>query len=195
MALEYDISGLLGKTENEGTTAQGRLSASEFNKLVGAVSEVQTKVEGTIKGIKYNGGVEGGGQTFKNVDKDGYLLMTINNPDGTLSIELDTPDPYIARDAECPITVRVSSKDSAGASTAAACIVNFYLNGSQVPFYTGNVYDKETTIVGAAKELTIDLSKIVGLPLLTGELDNEIRVEINNRYGITTKIQSIRSII
>ena len=185
MALEYDISGLLGKTENEGTTAQGRLSASEFNKLVGAVSEVQTKVEGTIKGIKYNGGAEGGGQTFKSVDKDGYLLMTINNPDGTLSIELDTPDPYIARDAECPITVRVSSKDSAGASTAAACIVNFYLNGSQVPFYTGNVYDKETTIVGAAKELTIDLSKIVGLPLLTGELDNEIRVEINNRYGIT----------
>lgn len=185
MALEYDISGLFGKTENEGSTPDGRLTAKEFNQLIGAVSEVQTKVEGTIKGIKYNGGAEAGGQTFSSVDDKGYLLMTINNPDGTLSIELDKPEPYIARGSECPITVRVSSKDSSGASTAAACIVNFYLNSAQTPFYTGNVYDKEITTPGAAKELTIDLSKIVGLPLLTGELDNEIRVEVNNRYGIT----------
>ena len=178
MAIEYDISGLLGKTENEGSTNAGRLTATEWNKLVSAVQEVQTKSEGTIKGIKYNNT-----QVFDVIDEQGYLTMTINNPEGTLTIDLDAPDPYIARGASCPVTVRVSSKDDSGNPTAAANIVNFYLNGSQAAFYTGNVYDIDVTTPGAVKELTIDLSKIVGLPLLTGELDNEIRIEVSNRQN------------
>jgi hypothetical protein len=44
MALEYNISGLMNKTENEGSTDAGRLTASEWNYLVGAVGEVQNKV-------------------------------------------------------------------------------------------------------------------------------------------------------
>lgn len=184
MAIEYDISGLIGKTENDGSTDAGRLTASEWNKLVSAVQEVQIKSEGAIKGIKYNGGAEGGGQTFSSIDDSGYLEMTVNNPEGTLSIDLIKPDPYIARGASCVVGVRVASKDDAGAPTAAACIVNFYLNGAPTPFYTGNVYDIDTTTVGAVKELNVDISKIPGVALLTGELENEIRVEVNNRYGL-----------
>ena len=184
MAIEYDISGLLNKTENEGSTDAGRLTASEWNKLVSAVQEVQTKSEGAIKGIKYNGGAENGGQTFSSIDASGYLEMNVINPEGTLSIELIKPDPYIARGSSCPIGVWVRSKDDAGEPTAAACIVNFYLNGASTPFYTGNVYDIDTTTAGVVKMLNVDLSTIPGLSLLTGELDNEIRIEVNNRYGL-----------
>lgn len=38
-----NISGLLGKVENGGVNAAGKLTASEFNKLVTAVIELQSK--------------------------------------------------------------------------------------------------------------------------------------------------------
>lgn len=191
MAIEFDISSLLGKTENEGSTESGRLTAGEWNKLVGAVGEVQTKVEGTIKGIKYNGGAEAGGQTFSEIDEQGYLRMTVADSSGyQLTTWIDTPDPYIARGASCPISVRVSSKQVQGDDlipATAACSVNFYLNGSSTPFYTGNVYDIDSTIPGVSKELTIDLSKLSNVSLTPGEIENEIKIEINNRFGKVTQ--------
>ena len=191
MAIEFDISSLLGKTENEGSTESGRLTAKEWNQLVGAVGEVQSKVEGTIKGIKYNGGSEAGGQTFSEIDEQGYLKMTVADSSGyQLTTWIDTPDPYIARGASCPISVRVSSKQVQGdnlISATAACSVSFYLNGSSTAFYTGNVYDIDTTIPGANKELTIDLSKLSNVSLIPGEIENEIKIEINNRFGKVTQ--------
>lgn len=187
MAIEYDISGLLGKIENEGSTDAGRLTAKEFNTLVQAVGEVQNKVEGTIKGIKYNGGAEQGGQTFAEIDDAGFLKMTVADTSGyQLRVDIDNPDPYIARGATCPIKVRVSSKQVQGDDlipATAACTVNFYLNGAATPFYIGNVYDMDSNIPGVSKELVIDLSKISGLALLTGEIENEIMIEVNNRFG------------
>lgn len=187
MALEYDISGLLNKTENEGSTEAGRLTAGEWNHLVGAVVEVQNKVEGTIKGIKYNGGAEAGGQTFAEIDDDGFLKMTVADSSGyQLTTYVDSPPAYVARGSECIAKVRVSSKKVQGNDTIPAtlpCTVNFYLNGAPSPFYTGTVYDMDATIPGLTKELVVDLSKIPGLSLLTGELDNQIKVEINNGFG------------
>ena len=191
MALEYNISGLMNKTENEGSTDAGRLTASEWNYLVGAVGEVQNKVEGTIKGIKYNGGAEAGGQTFAEIDEDGYLKMTVADSSGyQLTTYVDNPPAYIARGSECIIKVRVSSKQVQGDDlipATAACSVNFYLNGATTPFYTGNVYDMDSTVPGAVKELSVDISKLPGVALLTGELDNEIKIEINNRFGKVTQ--------
>lgn len=191
MALEYDISGLLNKTENEGSTDAGRLSASEWNHLVGAVGEVQNKVEGTIKGIKYNGGAEAGGQTFAEIDSDGYLKMTVADSSGyQLTTYIDNPPAYIARGSECIIKVRVSSKQVQGDDlipATAACSVSFYLNGAASPFYSGNVYDLDSTTPGVVKELVVDISKLPGVALLTGELDNEIKIEINNRFGKVTQ--------
>lgn len=187
MALEYDISGLLNKTENEGSTEAGRLTASEWNHLVGAVGEVQNKVEGTIKGIKYNGGAEAGGQTFAEIDSDGFLKMTVADSSGyQLTTYVDSPPAYVARGSECIAKVRVSSKKVQGNDTVPAtlpCTVNFYLNGAPSPFYTGTVYDMDATTPGLTKELVVDLSKIPGLSLLTGELDNQVKVEINNGFG------------
>lgn len=191
MALEYNISGLMNKTENEGSTDAGRLTASEWNYLVGAVGEVQNKVEGTIKGIKYNGGAEAGGQTFAEIDEDGYLKMTVADTSGyQLTTYVENPPAYIARGSECVIKVRVSSKQVQGDDlipATAACSVNFYLNGAASPFYTGNVYDMDSTVPGAVKELSVDISKLPGVALLTGELDNEIKIEINNRFGKVTQ--------
>jgi hypothetical protein len=176
MAIEYDISGLLNKTENEGSTDAGRLTSTEWNKLVSAVQEVQTKSEGTMKGIKYNGGAENGGQTFSEIDSDGYLKMTVADSSGyQLTTYVDNPPAYIARGSECIIKVRVSSKQVQGDDlipATATCSVNFYLNGAPSPFYTGNVYDLDSTTPGAVKELVVDIAKIPGVALLTGELDN-----------------------
>ena len=199
MAIEYDISGLLNKTENEGSTEAGRLTAKEWNHLVGAVGEVQSKVEGTIKGIKYNGGAENGGQTFSEIDEEGYLKMTVADSSGyQLTEYITAPPSYIARGSSCPITISVSSKEVQGDNlipATAACIVNMYLGNATTPFYTGNVYDKDSTTPGVVKSLTVDLSNIPGLSLTPGEVDNEIKIEINNRFGtVKTKYCTVKVI-
>lgn len=191
MAIEYDISSLLGKVENDGSTDSGRLTAAEFNTLVNAVGEVQNKVEGTIKGIKYNGGAEAGGQTFSEIDDDGYLKMTVADSSGyRFTTYVDNPPAYVARGSECIIKVRVSSKQIQGDDlipATAACSVNFYLNKAPAPFYSGNVYDMDSPTPGAVKELVVDIANIPGVALLTGELENEIMIEFNNRFGKITQ--------
>lgn len=42
---EKDITSLNNKVENEGTTSRGRLSAAEFNLLVDAAIESQSRIE------------------------------------------------------------------------------------------------------------------------------------------------------
>jgi hypothetical protein len=175
------------------------LTAKEWNHLVGAVGEVQNKVEGTIKGIKYNGGAENGGQTFSEIDKDGYLKMTVADSSGyQLTDYITAPPLYIARGSSCPITISVSSKEVQGDNlipSTAACIVNMYLGNAATPFYTGNVYDKDSTTPGVVKSLTVDLSTIPGLSLTPGEVDNEIKIEINNRFGtVKTKYCTVKVI-
>lgn len=195
MAIEYDISGLLGKTENEGSTDAGRLTAKEFNTLVQAVGEVQTKVEGTIKGIKYNGGAEEGGQTFTTIDDKGFLMMTVADSSGyNLTSYITKPPTFIARGSACPIGVYVSSKKVVGDGNepaSAACVVNIYLN--DVLVHTGQVYDQEygnaenTQWYDPTKStlLTFDLSTAKATSLVVGD-PNEIRVEVNNRFGKVT---------
>jgi hypothetical protein len=182
-----NISDLLGKVENGGSTTAGKLSAEEWNTLVDAVIKVQAKAEGTIKGIKYNGGEEGGGQTFSEIDSDGYLKMTVADSSGyQLTVDITNPPAYIARGASCPIRINVSSKEISGNDyipATKACSVNLYLNESPTAFYTGKVYDKDSTVPGAVKILDIDLSSIPGLALIPGEVDNEIKIEINNGFG------------
>ena len=68
--MAIDISGLLGKTENDGSNDYGRLTAAEWNKLVQAVEENQKAVNGAMKGINYNG------TEYKDV-KNGILQMTV----------------------------------------------------------------------------------------------------------------------
>ena len=193
MAIQYDISGLLGKTENEGSTDKGRLTAGEFNTLVSAVGEVQNKVEGTIKGIKYNGGAEGGGQTFSNIDEDGFLTMMIADSSGTeFTMEWDKPPRFIARGSECPVRIRVNSKQIEGENkipSSRQCTAEIKINGVVVA--SGKLYDKaygdpnnkdyyDPTKV---TEFVFDLSTAKGSSLITGDVENIIDISANNGFG------------
>lgn len=187
MAIEYDISGLGNKISDEGSSAQGRLTHDEWNLLIDAVEEVQTKVEGTMKGIKYNGI-----QTFDEIDEDGYLNMIVADTSGyELAWTLTKPPTFMARGSECPLSVEVSSKkvvDGGYEPASAACIVNVYINGVLVN--SGQVYDKEygnpdnKDWYDASKNVlyTFDLATAKAASLAVGT-PNEIMVEVNNRFG------------
>jgi hypothetical protein len=193
MAIQYDISGLLGKTENEGSTDKGRLTAAEFNTLVSAVGEVQNKVEGTIKGIKYNGGAEGGGQTFSNIDEDGFLTMMIADSSGTeFTMEWDKPPRFIARGSECPVRIRVNSKQIEGENkipSSRQCTAEIKINGVVVA--SGKLYDKaygdpnnkEYYDPTKVTEFVFDLSTAKGASLITGDVENIIDISANNGFG------------
>lgn len=186
MAKDYSLEQLLGKTENEGTTASGKLGADEWNSLVKHVLTNKDAIDNmvSIKGIKYNGV-----QTFDKIDKDGYLEMTVGDSSGyNLSVEVtEQPDSYIAKGAYCPISLYVLNKQVVGESSIPSpipCIVKFYLNDSSTPFYTeNNLYDVDSTDPKALKQLTIDLSKISGLQYKSNEEVNTIKVEVNNQAG------------
>ena len=190
MALEYDISDLKNKVENEGTTNAGRLTAKEWNKLVGAVEEVQTKAEGAIKGIKYNGA-----QIFDKIDKDGYLEMTVADSSGyDVWIHPTNPPAVIAHGSECPIIVSVTNKvyqkDGTTLPNAASAIVEIYINDILVN--TGQVYDldfgnTESSYYDASKNTvyTFDLSTAKSTSFIVGSgVINNVKVKINNRSGV-----------
>lgn len=190
MALEYDISNLKNKVENEGTSNAGRLTAAEWNYLIGAVEEVQTKAEGAIKGIKYNGA-----QVFDKIDKDGYLEMTVADSSGyDVWIHPTNPPAIIARGSECPISVSVTNKvyqqDGKTVPNSASAIVEIYINDILVN--TGQVYDldfgnTESSYYDPSKNTvyTFDLSTAKTTSLLVGsDSVNNIKVKVNNRSGV-----------
>lgn len=198
--MAIDLSGLSPKREDGGTSNAGVLTPSDWNTLVAAVKANQNELSGgVVKGIKYNGGTENGGQTFSEIDAEGYLKMNVADSSGyQLTEYIINPPLYIARGSSCPITISVSSKEVQGDNlipATAACIVNMYLGNATTPFYTGNVYDKDSTTPGVTKSLTVDLSDIPGLSLIPGEIDNEIKIEINNRFGtVKTKYCNVKVI-
>ena len=137
------------KVENEGQTSAGKLGADEWNSLVHHVWDNKTAVNGTIKGIKYNGGAgEAGGQTFTDIDENGFLNMTIADPTGyEFALEVEEPDKFVARGSTCPVKVSVSSKkldkedeNKKPEPAALPASVNIYIN--DVLVHTGYVWDK-----------------------------------------------------
>ena len=72
-----DISGLIPKKENGGTTDEGRLTAKEWMTLVEAVQENQDAVKGAIKGIRYNKNT-----LYNTVDENGILDMVVADSSG-----------------------------------------------------------------------------------------------------------------
>jgi hypothetical protein len=197
MAITHNISNLNNKIENEGTTNQGRLTADEWNKLVSAVGEVQTKVEGTIKGIKYNGGAEEGGQTFTEIDEQGYLKMFVatNNSDYTLTPYVTEPDKIVANNSTCPVQVYVSSKKGTGEDKAPAELattVSIYIN--EILVHTAQVWDqdygKQDSVWYDPLKNTVlnyDLFSAKNTSLLVdrqGEnITNSIKIQFNNGFG------------
>lgn len=193
MAIKNDINGLKGKTENNGENKDGRLTAKEWNQLVDAVTEVQEKVEGTIKGIKYNGGKDAGGQTFYEIDDEGYLKMDVSSSSGDVAIfTTSKPANYISSDSNCNVTFYVSSKVTQNGINVPApvpCRVNFYINngnGNDVLVGKDTIYDFEHGDSLVKKEITFDFAAQT-TKLNTSGADNILTIEVNNGYGTITK--------
>jgi hypothetical protein len=192
MALEHDLSGLKNKTENEGTSNAGRLTAKEWNYLVEAVEEVQTKSEGAIKGIKYNGA-----QIFNTIDKDGYLEMTVADSSGyeVRIHETDWPT-IISSGSECPINIsvtnKVSSADGSPIPNKVSATVDIYVGTNLVN--SGTVYDLDYSNPDS-ENYDPDKNTVYTYDLSNARLEvgfdniNVIKVVVNNRSGVIAETQ------
>ena len=180
MAIEYDISGLLGKTENDGSTDAGRLTADEWNKLVSAVQENQRAVNGAMKGINYNG------TEYKDV-RDGILYMTVLSETGrNVKFQwIQKPTEVISKGGSCVVEFNVidQKKDDEDASVLVP-----YQNPGKVNFYVdeklvgsiANVYDSQSDRYTGP--VVFDFSKAATLSTKTD--GNSLKIEYINS-GVT----------
>lgn len=174
-----DISGLLNKVENGGTTAKGKVTASEFNSLVAAVIENQS----AIRSVTFNSGSKIFPDEEGNVNiiatENNYLLQLTAVPqleliDGAYQIALGNP--FV-------IDMTLSHKYVEGSEhidVTTPCYAEYYVNGSVVAtqtMFNGNTY-------------SYDFSK----HLKVG--DNQIYVKVKNDFGneYTTRVFGVTAI-
>lgn len=198
-----DISTLIPKDSNEGSTPAGRLTHTEWNDLVAAVIENQKAVNGAIKGIIYKGGPDNGGQLFNEIDERGYLKMSPADPQGDITMNVTAePAKYIAKGAECKVSFTISSKTPDGKSSQNPCTVRYYIKNTDNPAVektlvgTGTIYDYTYgNAMGYTKSLTFDFGNIPGSALAIGDFDNTLTIEVNNGMGrIYTQMFTVRVI-
>ena len=107
-----NISSLIPKTENGGTTAEGKLSASEFNLLVTAVIENQAAVAELIQNAVY--AIKQGSTTYEPVNH----VVTLPGANTTVSVlSPDNTDSIISIDGTAKLHLRFTSVDG-GSDTA-----------------------------------------------------------------------------
>lgn len=137
--MAIDVTDLSNKIHNEGDTAQGRLSADEFNRLVNAVVELQSS---GVQSITVNNG-----EVKFRPDDTGNINLMISESNYNLSMTTTVSGnpPYnIALNGEFMMHVKVLNKFIDGdtaSDTYTACKADFYCNNSIV--YSREVYDKE----------------------------------------------------
>ncbi len=152
--MAIDLTGLLGKVQNEGATAAGRWTAQENNTLVSAVIECQNPV----KMIRYNGGT-----TFR-PDADGLLNLDISENNYILNASTSIQGhaaPYkIALGSPFVLSLSVTHKflDGDEEIPAGAVTAQFYCNGIVVE--TKSVNDGETVTFDYGSFLTEGVNSV-----------------------------------
>lgn len=158
-----DISGLLNKIENKGATAQGKLSAEEFNLLVSAVQENQ----GGVRSVSYNYG----NKVFPDESGNVNLVIVDSNYELSLKTTVDGEAPYrVALGNSYNMYIELSNKyidDEGITSVSTACTITYYCNGMIVG--TQEAYDGDTVQFDFGKHFT--------------EGKNVIYANVNNNYG------------
>ena len=161
--MAIDLTPILNKIENKGETAQGKLTATEFNTLVAAVRENQA----SVRSVSYNSGVKIKPDENGNVD----LIITESNYILRLKTTVDGVAPYkVALGNDYNMTVEISNKYLDGdeqVSVSTACTATFYCNDLVVN--TQEVYDGDTINFNFGKYFI--------------EGKNTIYVNVNNNYG------------
>lgn len=189
--MAIDISNLLDKTDNNGSTPNGRLTSGEWKQLVQAVQENQKAVNGTIKGVTYNG------TDYKTVDENGMLIMNVLDITGR-DTKFDwiqqplPPNNTISKGGSC--IVEFSVIDRVKDENDASQLVPYY-NPGKVTFYVddkqvgvvNNVYSKDyPSYTGPVK---FDFGKAAKLS--TKAEGNSLKVEYVNNGVIINKIFTV----
>lgn len=191
--MAIDISNLAGKQDNTDGSA-GRLTADNWNTLVRAVKENQDAVEsnkGRIRGIKYNGGAESGGQTFDKIDSNGYLEMEVISSDrivkiNTINDRYPSPNPkygnhYITPNDSCYVEFAIEDVKN-GVPFNQAGVVELYINNDLVDTIN-NVFPFGSDNYKGS--ILIDFSKYNKFTATTDA--NEIKIKYINNGKIETE--------
>ena len=111
-----DISNLIPKVENGGTTADGKLSADEFNLLVTAVKENQEAVADLLANAVYQ--IKQGSTTYTPTNH----VVTLPGANTTVSVlTSDNTDKIVSVDGTAKLHLRFTSVD--GGSDSAEIVV------------------------------------------------------------------------
>ncbi len=129
-----NIDDLIGKIENEGKSAAGRISAEEFNRLVHAVKENQ----GAVHGVSING------SSVFHPDESGNVNVVMTETNYVLSVTtqlVGKTAPYrIALGSSLIMRVGISEKYVDGDTqtpVSTACTLKFYVGSMVVGTLTG----------------------------------------------------------
>ena len=186
--MAIDIKDLLNKTENDGSSPQGRLSSSEWNKLVTAVQENQEAVQGVVRGIRYNKQ----DKIYNDIDENGILDLVLSNAgDRTAKIIASTfPDNsigshYITPSDPCIVEFVVEDEINEGGELVPyenPGLVNYYINNELVDTVK-NVYPAGSAYFNGT--LKVDFNKYGKLH--TSSDGNQLKIEYVNNGVIAEK--------
>lgn len=152
-----DLSYLLGKIENQGTTNQGKLSANEFNDLIEGVVDLQ---QNTVRSISYNNG------TAFSPDDQGNVNLLISESNYILNIttKVDGSIPYrITLGSSFKMRISISNKFVDGdeqVSVSTPCKVTFYHGATNKVVGELTGYDGQTVEFDFGKHFTEGLNTI-----------------------------------
>ena len=152
-----DLSYLLGKIENQGTTNQGKLSANEFNDLIEGVVDLQ---QNTVRSISYNNGTafspDDQGNVNLLISESNYILNITTKVDGTIPYRITLGSSFKMR-------ISISNKFVDGdeqVSVSTPCKVTFYHGATNKVVGELTGYDGQTVEFDFGKHFTEGLNTI-----------------------------------
>lgn len=183
--MAINIVDLTNKQENQGKDDSGVLRAEEFNRLVDAVIETQTGLNGVVRGVRFGMGAQpefpdtSGIVTIQSNVTDTYKFSMIS-PDGqyaTYADYMNSFPSYILAGESFNVRVRVSFTekiDDVDTSIKTPLKVNFKVGSNIV--YSTNIYDynlKDNLIKDSEKTVSFNFA-----PYLAKNAVNEVSFEI-----------------
>ena len=183
--MAINIVDLTNKQENQGKDDSGVLRAEEFNRLVDAVIETQTGLNGVVRGVRFGMGAQpefpdtSGIVTIQSNVTDTYKFSMIS-PDGqyaTYADYMNSFPSYILAGESFNVRVRVSFTekiDDVDTSIKTPLKVNFKVGSNIV--YSTNIYDynlKDNLIKESEKTVSFNFA-----PYLAKNAVNEVSFEV-----------------
>ena len=152
-----DLSYLLGKVENQGTTNQGKLSANEFNDLIEGVVDLQRN---TVRSISYNNGTAFSPDDQGNVNlliaESNYILNITTRVDGSIPYRITLGSSFRMRISISNLFVDGDQQ----VSVSTPCKVTFYHGTANKVVGEVTAYDGQTVEFDFGKHFSEGLNTI-----------------------------------